>query len=228
LKINLIKSINCINLIQVQALIKRQKFKMTLPNQLTILRIILTPVFVLLFLSEDVFLKQLSLFVYVIAALTDWYDGWIARKFGYMTRWGRFLDPLADKILTSSAFISFASLGLVQTWMVVIIVVRDIVITLLRSYAEFKDKPVITTKGAKVKTFIQMSFIYYLLVGYVVNVSFEKINLELSLLHPNLIHWLMFGVTILTLWTGISYLYDNWKIIKSFYVAAGKRASESI
>lgn len=228
MKINLIKSINCINLIQVQASIKRQKFKMTLPNQLTILRIILTPVFVLLFLSEDVFLKQLSLFVYVIAALTDWYDGWIARKFGYMTRWGRFLDPLADKILTSSAFISFASLGLVQTWMVVIIVVRDIVITLLRSYAEFKDKPVITTKGAKVKTFIQMSFIYYLLVGYVVNVSFEKINLELSLLHPNLIYWLMFAVTILTLWTGISYLYDNWKIIKSFYVAAGKRASESI
>ena len=201
---------------------------MTLPNQLTILRMILTPVFVFLFLSEDIFFKQLSLFVYVIAALTDWYDGWIARKFGYMTRWGRFLDPLADKILTSSAFISFASLGLVQTWMVIIIVVRDIFITLLRSYAELKDKPVITTKGAKLKTFIQMTFIYYLLVGYVLNVSFKGINLELSLLHPNLIYWAMFIVTALTLWTGISYLYDNWKIIKSFYVSTGKRASESV
>ena len=59
------------------------------------------------------------------------------------------MDPLADKILTSSAFISFASLGLVETWMVVTIVIRDILITLLRSYAELKNKPVITTKGAK-------------------------------------------------------------------------------
>jgi CDP-diacylglycerol---glycerol-3-phosphate 3-phosphatidyltransferase len=80
---------------------------MTLPNQLTILRIFLTPVFVALFLSENVFLKQLSVPVYIVAALTDWYDGWFARKFGYMTKWGRFLDPLADKILTSSAFIAF-------------------------------------------------------------------------------------------------------------------------
>ncbi|MCS7228476.1 MAG: CDP-diacylglycerol--glycerol-3-phosphate 3-phosphatidyltransferase [Candidatus Kryptonium sp.] len=200
---------------------------MTLPNQLTILRIVLTPVFVVLFLSKDLLLKQLSLLVYIVAALTDWYDGWIARKFGYITRWGRFLDPLADKILTSSAFISFASLQLVEAWMVIIIVIRDILITLLRSYAEFKDKPVITTKGAKAKTFIQMVFIYYLMFGYVINLSFEGLNLELSLLHPNLIYWSMLLVTLLTFWTGVAYLYDNWKIIKTLYVSAGKRASES-
>jgi CDP-diacylglycerol--glycerol-3-phosphate 3-phosphatidyltransferase len=157
---------------------------MTLPNQLTILRIFLTPVFVALFLSENVFLKQLSVPVYIVAALTDWYDGWFARKFGYMTKWGRFLDPLADKILTSSAFIAFASLKLVETWMVVAIVVRDLLITILRSYAEFKDKPVITTKSAKVKTFVQMVFIYYLLFGYVADLSFGGLNLKDSVLHP--------------------------------------------
>jgi CDP-diacylglycerol--glycerol-3-phosphate 3-phosphatidyltransferase len=200
---------------------------MTLPNQLTILRIFLTPVFVVLFLSENVFLKQLSVPVYIVAALTDWYDGWFARKFGYMTKWGRFLDPLADKILTSSAFIAFASLKLVETWMVVAIVVRDLLITILRSYAEFKDKPVITTKSAKVKTFVQMVFIYYLLFGYVADLSFGGLNLKDSVLHPVFLHWLMLFVTVLTLWTGLVYLYDNWKIIKLLYVATFRRASES-
>lgn len=200
---------------------------MTLSNQLTILRIVLTPIFVYLFVSENVFQKQLSVVVYIIAALTDWYDGWIARKFGYTTGWGRFLDPLADKILTSSAFISFASLQLVEVWMVIVIVVRDIAITLLRSYAEFKNKPVITTKGAKMKTFIQMFFIYYLLLAYVLDSSFERINFENSILHPMLIYWLMFFITLITLWTGIAYLYDNWKIIKTLYVSSGKGASES-
>jgi CDP-diacylglycerol--glycerol-3-phosphate 3-phosphatidyltransferase len=200
---------------------------MTLPNQLTILRIFLTPVFVALFLSENVFLKQLSVPVYIVAALTDWYDGWFARKFGYMTKWGRFLDPLADKILTSSAFIAFASLKLVETWMVVAIVVRDLLITILRSYAEFKDKPVITTKSAKVKTFVQMVFIYYLLFGYVADLSFVGLNLKDSVLHPVFLHWLMLFVTVLTLWTGLVYLYDNWKIIKLLYVATFRRASES-
>jgi CDP-diacylglycerol--glycerol-3-phosphate 3-phosphatidyltransferase len=200
---------------------------MTLPNQLTILRIFLTPVFVALFLSENVFLKQLSVPVYIVAALTDWYDGWFARKFRYMTKWGRFLDPLADKILTSSAFIAFASLKLVETWMVVAIVVRDLLITILRSYAEFKDKPVITTKSAKVKTFVQMVFIYYLLFGYVADLSFGGLNLKGSVLHPVFLHWLMLFVTVLTLWTGLVYLYDNWKIIKLLYVATFRRASES-
>jgi len=213
-----------INLIQVANKTHRQ---MALPNHLTVLRIILSPIFAALFLSENVFFKQLSLLVYVIAALTDWYDGWIARKFGRVTPWGRFMDPLADKILTSSAFISFASLGLVETWMVVTIVIRDILITLLRSYAELTNKPVKAPKAAKAKTFIQMSFIYYLLFAYVTDLTFKGVNFKLSLLNPTLIYWVMLFVTLLTLWTGVAYLYDNWKIIKTFYVAAGKRASES-
>ncbi len=83
---------------------------MVLPNQLTILRIILTPFFLILFLSGNPLLKQISLGVFIIAALTDWYDGWLARKFNYITSWGRFWDPLADKILTSTAFLGFAFL----------------------------------------------------------------------------------------------------------------------
>ncbi|MEJ2506510.1 MAG: CDP-alcohol phosphatidyltransferase family protein [Ignavibacteriaceae bacterium] len=69
---------------------------MTLPNQLTILRIFLSPVFLFLFLQDEPMLKQISLIVFIIAALSDWYDGWLARKFNYITEWGKFMDPLAE------------------------------------------------------------------------------------------------------------------------------------
>ena len=78
---------------------------MTLPNQLTILRIVLSPVFLFLFLSHDPLMKQISVCVFIIASLSDWYDGWLARKFNYISEWGKFMDPLADKILVSTAFI---------------------------------------------------------------------------------------------------------------------------
>ena len=89
---------------------------MILPNQLTILRIVLTPVFLYLFISDDLLMKQISLVVFLVAALSDWYDGWLARKFNYITEWGKFMDPLADKILTSAAFIGFSLVGLLWSW----------------------------------------------------------------------------------------------------------------
>ena len=84
---------------------RKVELQLTLPNQLTLLRVVLTPVFALLLTSEASFNKQLSLAVFVIAALTDWYDGWVARKFGNISRWGKFLDQLADKVLSSSALL---------------------------------------------------------------------------------------------------------------------------
>jgi CDP-diacylglycerol--glycerol-3-phosphate 3-phosphatidyltransferase len=143
------------------------KFSFTPPNQLTFLRILLTPVFLTLLFSSDPVLRQLSLVVFIIALLTDWYDGWVARRWGYITRWGKFLDPLADKVVTSAALIAFIYLDLVPPWTVWVIVVRDIAITLLRSYAEYKGKPFDTTRLAKTKTFLQFVVIYYVLLLYV-------------------------------------------------------------
>ncbi len=111
---------------------------MTLPNQLTVLRIILSPVFLFFFLSDIIWMKQVSVAIYIVAALSDWYDGWLARKFNYITSWGKFWDPLADKILTSTAFIGFAVVDLIPWWMVIIIVGRDVIITLLRVFADMK------------------------------------------------------------------------------------------
>jgi CDP-diacylglycerol---glycerol-3-phosphate 3-phosphatidyltransferase len=140
---------------------------MTLPNQLTILRIILSPVFLFLFLSDVIWMKQLSVAIYIVAALSDWYDGWLARKFNYITSWGKFWDPLADKILTSAAFIGFAIVELIPWWMVIIIVGRDVIITLLRVFSDMKSYTFTTSYYAKWKTLLQMIFLYYLLILYV-------------------------------------------------------------
>ncbi len=194
---------------------------MILPNQLTVTRIILTPIFFVLFLIDNPVTRQISVVIYIIAALTDWYDGWLARKFNYITDWGKFLDPLADKILTSAAFIAFTIEGTLSLWMVIIIVGRDILITLLRSYAEYHDKQFTTSKIAKWKTFFQMIFIYYLLIIFVANtipgIKENYKNLLSLLTNQYLIYYTMLTITIFTFITGVSYLYKNRLLIKRLF-----------
>lgn len=191
---------------------------MVLPNQLTVLRIILTPVFLYFFLSPEPIMKQISLGIFIIAALTDWYDGWLARKFNYITSWGKFWDPLADKILTSAAFLGFVFLGILELWMVLVIVLRDFIITLLRAYADYKNVAFPTSYYAKWKTFIQMFFLYYLLVVYVGSItpafSAEYEKLFRTLLNKSLIYFSMLFITIITFHSGATYLYSNKRLIK--------------
>lgn len=190
---------------------------MIYPNQLTVLRIILTPVFLFLFLAEDPLLKQISLIVYLVAAITDWYDGWLARKFNYITEWGKFLDPLADKILTSGAFIAFVIIGVLNLWMVLIIILRDFLITGLRIFADYKKVSFATSRLAQWKTFLQMAFIYYLLLFYTLR-TVDYLNNAYSsffssVLNPDLVFWSMLFVMMFTLITGIMYLFTNRKLI---------------
>lgn len=191
---------------------------MTLPNQLTILRIVLSPVFLFLFLSDEILLNQISVAVFVIAALSDWYDGWLARKFNYITSWGKFWDPLADKILTSTAFIAFAALELIPWWMVIIIVIRDIVITILRVLADKNGYAFVTNYYAKWKTMLQMIFLYYLLILSVAIKTHQLNslygNILTKLLDEKLIYFSALAVTLITFHSGIVYLTRNWKIIK--------------
>lgn len=191
---------------------------MILPNQLTVLRIILTPIFLVLFLSDDPTLKQISFVVYFIAAITDWYDGWLARKFNYITAWGKFLDPLADKILTSAAFFAFVFLGVLDLWMVLVIVIRDFLITGLRALSEYRKQYFTTSYLAKWKTMLQMLLINYLLVIYILRtVPYLNENYKYIfdiLLDEKLTYFAMLLITGLTLITGISYIYKNWNLIK--------------
>jgi CDP-diacylglycerol--glycerol-3-phosphate 3-phosphatidyltransferase len=195
---------------------------MTLPNQLTILRIILSPIFLILFLSPEPLLKQISLAVFIVAALSDWYDGWLARKFNYITEWGKFMDPLADKILTSSAFLGFALVGLLEWWMVVIVLIRDFTITLLRMYADKNGYIFKTSNYAKWKTMLQMVFLYYLLIIYVMSfvpaLNSKYADVFIILLDEKIIYYSMLLITIITVHTGYLYIQKNIDLIKKLFL----------
>ncbi len=194
---------------------------MVLPNQLTVLRIILTPVFLYFFLSENPLFIQISLAIYFIAALTDWYDGWLARKFNYITEWGKFWDPLADKILTSAVFIGFVIVKLLPLWMVILIIFRDLSVTLLRVYADSRGYSFRTTYYAKWKTMLQMIFLYYLLILYVAKNTMELYSnyqgiIEL-LLNKDIVYFVMLVITVITVHSGITYLLLNKSLIKEMF-----------
>ncbi len=194
------------------------QLELNLPNQLTLLRVALTPVFAWFILSDSPLFRQLSLVIFVIAALTDWYDGWIARKMGYTSRWGKFLDPLADKILSSAALLVYVRLDLVDAWMVWIVIGRDFLITGLRTYAEYHDQPIVTSKGAQAKTFGEFVVIYYILILYVarnVPAVYDEFGPTIeTLMHSEVLFGMMLLVTLSTVGTGIAYLFDNRKILR--------------
>ncbi len=186
---------------------------MNFPTQLTLLRIILTPVFLFLIFFNGFNFKIIAFFVYFVASLTDWYDGYYARKFGTVSKWGKFLDPLADKILVSAAFIAFYVLGYIDLWIVIIIIARDFLITGLRSYALFKHRPVATSQMARVKTFVQMGSVYvvfiFLLFDHLAmsrNFQFPIIELLKKI---QFIEKMMVFVVFLTIYTGVKYFIEN-------------------
>ena len=193
----------------------------TLANTLSVARIALSPVFLLLIISDDPLLRQFSLLVFLVAAMTDWYDGEIARRSGTVTNMGKFLDPLADKFLTSAAFLAFALLGYVPWWMVIVVIARDLLITLLRSFAEQRGAHIVTSKSAQWKTFIQMTVLYYLLlliigqdVGWVQQLLGGTVT---ALLDPTVVYLLMLAVTLLTVFTGVQYVAENRSFISTLF-----------
>ena len=195
---------------------------MILPNQLTILRIILTPVFLFFFLSNNPVYNKIALAVFIIAALTDWYDGWLARKFNYITNWGKFWDPLADKILTSTAFIGFYIIDIIPLWMVIVIIVRDFIITILRAYADYKEKSFPTSFYAKWKTFLQMTFLYYLLIIHtgkkIPQIYTGNEYIFNTLLDTTFIYITMLILTIITFHSGLTYILNNRNLIKRLFI----------
>ena len=169
--------------------------------------------FFIFFLSSEPLYKQISLGIYIVAALTDWYDGWLARKFNYITSWGKFWDPLADKILTSVAFIGFAILEIVPLWMVLIIILRDFIVTGLRAYADYKNISFPTSYYAKWKTFIQMAFLYYLLLVYTgmytKQIYSGREEFFSILMNEYFIYITMLVITIITFHSGVQYIFKN-------------------
>jgi len=195
---------------------------MTIPNQLSILRIVLTPFFVLTFFAENLHANYASFVIFLIASLTDYYDGYIARRYNYISEWGRFLDPLADKILISTAFIVFAISHYLHMWMVTVIIVRDVVITILRFYAIRKGKPIATSNFARIKTVSQIVVIYlifsYILIVKTLRYSGKEWEWFSKLRGVSLLNNLMLFVTLLTVLTALMYLVENRSHFKNMII----------
>lgn len=186
--------------------------KLTLPNIFTISRAVLAPVFMVLFLMGGRVNTLCAVVVFIIAAITDYLDGWLARKRGESSAWGTLVDPLADKVLTTAAFVAFALVNYVEWWMVAVVTLRDVATTLFRSYADAIGKPLVTSFGAKVKTFVQMTFIITVLVlGALETLPLPAWILVLPHygLLPPVLYVVMLAVTAITVWTGVEYFLTN-------------------
>lgn len=172
---------------------------MNLPNKLTLFRIFLIPIFIIVMLLNIPNKYLIACIIFIVASITDAMDGHIARKHNLVTDFGKFMDPLADKLLVISALICMIEAGLVQSWMVVIIVSRELTVSILRAIAAADGKVIAASGGGKLKTISQMVAIIVLLLG--ANFANQ------TMLFIGFITILI--ATLLTLYSGWEYLYKN-------------------
>lgn len=175
---------------------------MNLPNKLTLLRVFMIPIFVVLLLwekGENTTLRYAASFVFILAALTDTLDGYIARKYNLITNFGKFMDPLADKLLVCSALICFVELGFIKAWIVLIIIAREFIISGFRLVASDAGIVIAASKWGKFKTITQMIAVILILLGW------SALNFV-----TQFFIYLMLILTIISL---IDYIYKNHNVI---------------
>lgn len=170
---------------------------MNLPNKLSITRMALIPVMVALMYPNNLICNLLAAAVFGAAAFTDYLDGHIARKEGIVTDFGKFIDPVADKLLNLSAMIMLIHLGLMPAWMVIVILTRELCVDGLRMVAVGNGKVIAAGKLGKIKTVSQIVLVLWLML-FRLPVSGNVISLVLAL-------WVV-GIT---LWSGVEYFVKN-------------------
>ena len=145
--------------------------KMNLPNKITMLRIILVPFFVLAMCLPDNlnWAKYVALGIYVFASITDFIDGYISRKNNMVTKFGKIMDPLADKILVSAGFIMLTGVGIIPAAITFIMIFRDFFVNALRMFGSDKGKDVAAVLSGKIKTIFQLIGVPLAILGYALN-----------------------------------------------------------
>lgn len=177
---------------------------MNLPNKLTVIRVLAIPLFLIfLYISKGIF-RFLPLIIFAAAAITDAVDGHIARRDNLITDFGKFMDPLADKLLTTSAFIAFVEIGYLSSWVVILIISREFLISGFRTLAASKGVTIAANPWGKIKTVFQMVLIVVILLNYTGYVAFTT-----SWITP-----LVAIVVLLTATSGATYIYENIEVIK--------------
>ncbi|MEX0647277.1 MAG: CDP-alcohol phosphatidyltransferase family protein [Balneolaceae bacterium] len=188
-----------------------------LPNILSTFRMLMAPVFLVLFIQDDIIWRALSLVVFTVAAVTDYFDGYFARIYGVESDFGIFLDPLADKFLTFAGFICLPFLDAEQFpwWAIITIMIRDITITGLRIFASRRQIVLQTRYTAKLKTAIQMGYLYVaLLFGFLLLIPGMFSSVVQSIYSTNIFYWGLIGVTLITVYSGLEYLVVNRHLFK--------------
>ncbi len=187
------------------------------PNILSTIRILLAPVFLYLFLQDSLVLGLLGVLVFTIAAITDFFDGHLARKHNIESHFGVFLDPLADKVLTFGAFIvlPFVNEEQFPWWAVWVIIGRDLAITLLRIYTKRRHVMMKTRKTAKAKTTIQLVFLYIaLLVSVFAGKGYMLSEYADHIMQSGILYYLFLFTAGFTLYSGLEYLYVNRQVFR--------------
>lgn len=176
----------------------------------------MAPIFIVCLFAEFTSAHSWALAIFIVASITDALDGYYARKNDMVTDTGRFLDPLADKILVSSAFISFAIMGLIDFWMVGLILFRDFFVTGLRVIMSRKGLTMMTSKVAKSKTGVQISIIIFtLLVLSLKGLDWSYLRDCLQFVKENhLVYNLTMIAAVFTVYTGFTYVQENSKAIR--------------
>jgi len=192
---------------------------MTLPDKLTVSRIFLTFVFMSFLFISGIGAKITALVIFLIASLTDFLDGYIAKGRNISTNFGKLMDPIADKILVIASFLAFVQLGLIQAWMVVIIILREIAITGLRAFAAIKGRVIAADSGGKHKMVSQVVTIFVILVflifreGGSARFAFWTVRVEAS--YKDAIFILMSVTVVFTLISGFSYFLKNKEVFSN-------------
>ncbi|HDN86403.1 MAG: CDP-diacylglycerol--glycerol-3-phosphate 3-phosphatidyltransferase [Candidatus Omnitrophota bacterium] len=188
---------------------------MNLANQLTFLRIILSFLCVGLTLKDTFLSLIIAFFTFVVASLTDYLDGFIARRKNLVSDLGKLLDPVADKILVIGVFLAFLELGVVNTWMVVVIMLREFVVTGIRFLGLNRGVVLEAKKFGKNKTFSQILGIVIIYLILILEKAYPK-NYIVRILSGQFIPLLMWYIVGVTLFSGVYYLWANRRLIRTF------------
>jgi CDP-diacylglycerol--glycerol-3-phosphate 3-phosphatidyltransferase len=178
---------------------------MNIANKITVLRILLIPVFLYVLLSSMPNNFIIALVIFVIASFTDFLDGYLARSMNLVTKLGKFLDPLADKLLVISAMVAFVEIGLLSSVVVLIIISRELIISVFRAIAASEGIVIAASWWGKLKTNSQILMIVILLLKDYIPVTVQ------SILNPTII----VIATLFTVFSGADYILKNKEVLKS-------------